>query len=131
MKKLYLATPYSHQEAHVRERRYQRVTVAAAMLINMGFAVVSPITHNHPIIETGKVPGSWAYWGKFDKLHLEQADLMVVLRLPGWDISVGVAEEIDIAKARGVPVYYLEEKTLEAWERTGCVPDVCEALSVI
>ncbi len=128
MRKVYLATPYSHSDAHVREERFQRVTMAAAMLINMGYAVISPITHNHNIIKTGKVPGLWDYWGKFDSLHLEHADMLVVLRLPGWDKSVGVAAEIEIATKRGIPIYYLEDSTVTAWESTDCLPKVSEAL---
>jgi hypothetical protein len=128
MQKLYLATPYSHPDLAVREARYTRVTQAATFLMLHGYYVYSPITHNHPMIVSGKLPSDWNYWGEFDRMHLEWCHELVVFRQEGWDRSVGVAAEVAIALKRGMPVHYLETGILAAWEESGCLPPVSEAL---
>ena len=130
MQKIYLATPYKHPNPDVRQERYQRVTLAATMLILMGYNAYSPITHNYPIMTSGKIPGGWDFWGKFDSLQLIGSDMLVVLRLPGWEQSTGVTAEIGIAKTRGMPTYYLDDLIVAAWDMTGRLPSVEEALKL-
>ena len=38
---------------------------------------------------------------------------MVVLKLSGWERSLGVADEIAYAKSLGVPVFHLDPKTMD------------------
>ena len=49
MNYVYLATPYSHPDSGVREFRFVESCATAAKLMNIGFPVVSPIAHSHPI----------------------------------------------------------------------------------
>jgi hypothetical protein len=108
MKRIYLACPYSHHDARVREARFKRVNVFASMLMKCGDFVFSPISHTHPIAEAGGLPGSWEYWEPYDRSFLEWADELHVLMLPGWKESIGVQAEIRIAQASGKPVKYIE-----------------------
>ena len=47
--KIYLATPYSHNLAGIREWRFRKINEVAGILMQQGHAVFSPISHSHPI----------------------------------------------------------------------------------
>lgn len=103
---IYLASPYSHSEAVVREERFRAACQATARLIAAGHVVFSPIVHGHPLVHHG-LPTDWSFWEQFDRDHLVRCDEVVVLTLDGWRESVGVAAEIRIAEELGKPVRYL------------------------
>ncbi|GIX04608.1 MAG: hypothetical protein KatS3mg114_0477 [Planctomycetaceae bacterium] len=103
---IYLASPYSHTEAVVREERFRAACLATAHLIAAGHVVFSPIVHGHPLVDHG-LPTDWPFWERFDRDHLQRCDEVVVLMLDGWRESVGVAAEIRIAEELGKPVRYL------------------------
>ena len=102
----YLASPYSHADAEVREWRFREACRVAAELMQHGQVVFSPITHSHPIAEAK--PGPWAvdhdFWLRQDAPYLEACMKLYVLALPGWEQSRGVAHEIARARERGIPV---------------------------
>ncbi len=108
----YLAAPYSHPDPQVREQRFRTVCQVTAVMFREGKIVFSPITHSHPLVEHG-MPTSWEYWQTVDRLYLSRCDELVVLKLRGWEQSVGVQAEIEIARELGKPVRYLD---LEAWK---------------
>lgn len=104
---VYLASPYSHPDAAVREARFQAVARHAAKLMRDGVNVFSPITHTHPIAQYG-LPKGWAFWERYDRVMLGVCDRLIVLKLDGWEESKGVAVEIAIMQANGKPVEYQE-----------------------
>lgn len=104
----YLATPYSHQDAEVRQQRFDAVNVAAAKLMKIGYHIYSPISHSHPIALVGDMPTGWGYWETHDKLIIEKCSQMIVLMQDGWKDSSGVAAEIAFANEIGIPVLYME-----------------------
>lgn len=103
----YLATPYSHENKDVMEERFHQVTAAAGKLLNMGYVIYSPITHGRPIAQATKLPHHWEFWERLDRVMLSRADGLIVLNLPGWDTSVGVTAEIQIAAEFQLPVHHL------------------------
>lgn len=103
---IYLASPYSHPDAIVRERRFREVCRVAARLIRKGNVVFSPVAHSHAIALCG-VPSDWHFWERQDRLFLHTCDELVVLMLTGWRESTGVQAEIRIAEELGKPVRYL------------------------
>ncbi len=103
---IYLASPYSHPDASVRQQRFESACRAAATLICRGKTVFSPIAHSHAICAFG-VPLDWRFWARHDRRYLEVCDEMVVLMLDGWRESVGVQAEMAIARELGKPVTYL------------------------
>ena len=105
---VYLACPYSHPDATVREARFRAVTAVAAYLLSEGHLVFSPITHAHPMAEAGDLPRGWDFWEKFDRAYLEHSHKIIVLPLEGWDTSKGVLAEIQIAEELGLEVEYYE-----------------------
>lgn len=104
---IYLASPYSHSEPHVREQRFNAACEAAARLLGSGNAVFSPVAHGHSIARYG-VPTDWRFWERIDRKLIARCDEIVVLPLAGWRESEGVREEIRIAGELGKPVRYLD-----------------------
>ena len=105
---IYLASPYSHPDALVREQRFQNACRAAAELMRICQIVYSPVAHSHSIALHG-VPTEWSYWERADRRLLEISDEVVVLTLDGWRESEGVQREIQIAEELRKPVTFLEE----------------------
>ena len=115
-KLIYLATPYSDDDPAVREARFHSVSKAASELMRGGLYVFSPISHTHPIAKAGALPLGWDYWEGYDRAILQTCSLLVVLKLPGWDKSKGVAGELRIAEELGIPIRYIEPaECTEAW----------------
>lgn len=103
---IYLAIPFGHAEAEVRERRFHAANACAAQLMADGFEVFSPISHNVPIARINTLRG-WVHWERNDSALLKVCDELVVLCLDGWKESEGVAAEIVLAKQLGKPIKYL------------------------
>lgn len=103
---IYLASPYSHPDVRVRERRFREACSATARLVAAGLNVFSPIVHSHSIAHYG-LPSSWEFWSRIDREFLSRCDVMAVLMLPGWRESVGVQAEIQFAANLGLPVLYV------------------------
>lgn len=105
----YLAVPYQHFDKRVMVDRFHRVNDVAAQLMREGRYIFSPISHTHPIAESGALPRGWDYWGEYDRIILSCCTTLIVLRLPGWERSVGVQAEIAIAKELGLNIEYLDD----------------------
>ncbi len=108
---IYLACPYTDPDPAVRQMRFEAATKAAAELIKQGHIVYSPITMTHPIdlvlAGASNTLGS-DYWVAFDKAFMAMCSEMVILKLPGWQNSNGIAREIDFFKQVGKPIRHLE-----------------------
>ncbi len=109
---IYLASPYSHPDPQVREERFQEVNKAAAVLMQRGWVVYSPISHSHPIALAHDLPRGWTFWGRMDKAFIKHALLVAVLMLPGWRESVGIKAEMAIAREFNIPVVFLTPSTM-------------------
>ena len=105
---IYLASPYSHPDPNVREERFQAVCKFAAAMMAQGEFILSPIAHTHPIALAGALPTEWVYWERFDTELMQACSKVVVLKLDGWETSVGIHNEINLALRLGKPVEYAE-----------------------
>ena len=55
------------------------------------------------------MPRDWAFWKDLSYVLLSKSDVLVVLKLEGWEESVGVKAEIIYAHDNNIPVIYIEE----------------------
>jgi len=69
--------------------------------------MLSPIAFSHPVAKYG-LPTDWAYWADYDSWCLEVCDELWVLMLIGWEDSVGVTAEIELATQLGMPIRYIK-----------------------
>jgi hypothetical protein len=73
----------------------------------------SPIAHTHPIAIYGKVdPYHHDIWLPFDEAIMQRADACVVMMMPTWRDSKGIAHEIEFFEKHGKPVYYVDPSDL-------------------
>lgn len=115
----YLATPYS-KYAQGREQAYRDACQAAALLLKRGLHVFSPVAHSHPIAELGGIdPLCHKTWMPLDLDILERSDGLLVIQMPGWNESTGVAMEIERAQKLNKPVSYLSWPMLNERENEG------------
>lgn len=113
-KTIYLASPYSHSDPEVRMRRFRAACTVAGGLMRKGYRVFSPIAHSHPVsmfsgMQGDTIEGMSAhdFWLRQDTWVLDFCDYVVVAKIDGWEKSKGIAEEIERAKERNIPVYYV------------------------
>ena len=110
----YLASPYSKYPSGVH-RAHVHVCQQAALLIQAGVPVYSPIAHTHPIALWGGLsPYDHDIWLPADKPIADAAGGLIVLKLEGWSKSFGIAEEIEWFAERGLPVIYMEPGVVPA-----------------
>lgn len=104
---IYLASPYSHPDAAIREERFRAAVRAAAILTEAGSVVFTPIGHYHPI-DAHLSPKPPEFWDRMCEAFMNGCDWAVVLCIPGWKESRGVSREIAWFEARTLPVTYME-----------------------
>lgn len=105
---VYLASPYSSEYPSVVEGRFHAACEAAGEMMRAGIFVYSPIAHSHPIAERTGLPTDFAFWQEYDRAMISRCSEVWVLTLEGWSESVGVREEIAIARRLGIPVTFVE-----------------------
>jgi hypothetical protein len=103
----YLASPYSHPDPLVKQMRLAIVNRVAAELLSQGMLIFSPLTYSVPLSQAGAHKG-WVNWKEFDFAMIARCDKIIVLKLPGWEESTGVNEEIAYAKELGLPIEWME-----------------------
>lgn len=102
---VYLASPYSHGDAAVEQRRVDAADEAARLLLDAGGLVYSPLSHfAHGRMR--QVSARVAYAHGLGMLSV--CDVLLVLCLPGWQDSKGVADEIALADAMSMPYVLVE-----------------------
>jgi len=104
---IYLASPYTHPEAAVREARFHAACRQAAEMFRCGIPVFSPIAYSHAIA-AHDLPLDWGFWERFDRAFLEVCAEVWVLTLDGWRESRGVQAEIVLARQMGKPVSFVD-----------------------
>jgi len=102
----YLATPYS-KYADGLEAAFIEAAKATAFFVKNGVRVYSPIAHTHPVaVHGGLDPLDHAIWLPADRPFMETAYGLVVVKMPGWDASYGIGEEIKVFTAARKPVFH-------------------------
>lgn len=122
MQLVYVSAPYTHSDSAVIEKRMQVVSEYQAFRAYQGILTVSPL-EKHFILKYRDLPGDYAFWGNLSKCMLRRCDKVHVLTMPGWEQSVGVQDEIRLAKDLNMEIYYVDRKFYEeiskdssAWE---------------
>lgn len=104
---IYLASPYSHPEPEVRQRRFEEVLEQTALWLRRGHPIFSPIIYGHPLSEA-RPSHEFEDWQFLNERMIDAAAEVWVLKQEGWDRSRGVAAEIMYARKLGKNVRFLE-----------------------
>jgi len=109
-KLIYLASPYSNPNDNIRENNYKTISKIAAEMVSEGNVVMSPIAYGHNLLNFCDMPSDWDFWYNFCVTFLLKCDELTVVKMPGWDVSKGVLEEIEIAKNHNIKINFIEPK---------------------
>lgn len=124
---IYLACPYRHEDPLIQKKRCAAASFVAKELLSKGQKVFSPLTHNdlfarlHPEISS-------EMWMQFDLKILGFCNKLLVLKLPGWEMSKGVKREIVFAKENNITIEEMSPPT-EKQIATMINPDLTFLLS--
>jgi hypothetical protein len=109
----YVSSPFSkfdggHWRAFVAAAR------STASLLRLGVHAYSPIVHGYPLCMYGGIKAvNHEFWMDADRPMMELAQGMIVLTLPGWEVSEGVIEEIKAFTVAGKPIVHVKPEDLE------------------
>ena len=118
----YLSNPYNGTE----QEKSERVEICSRVcfhFIRQKIPVISPVIHNHAmnhqqdiatILKEIPFEERFDFIMDFDFNLLKPAKAMLLLKLPGWDKSKGVAYEIDFCKQHAIPII---ETNLETYQQ--------------
>ena len=105
----YLASPFTHTDPAIQKQRFEKACAVAAKLMKGGTVIFAPIPHSYSIEQFFDKPEGFDFWMYHDLPLLQGADRLIVLKLPGWKKSRGVAREIQEAQEIGMPIEYINE----------------------
>lgn len=108
MKLTYLAGPYGDQSKTIMDNRYYLLAHAMVYLMRQGNLVHSPVVSYHHLVHTFTLPTDWDYWEGLCKAYLSISDRLIIFTINGWDKSVGVKQEIALAKEQGIKIQYMD-----------------------
>lgn len=109
MSYIYLASPYTAKSKSTRQRRYNQVLKFLSEQTSKGEVLFSPIVHSHAMLKY--LPSenfTWEHWAKIDHIFIDNSDGVLVLKIPGWKKSKGIAAEVEYAKGTGKEVVYVD-----------------------
>lgn len=110
---VYLATPYTKYRGGP-DLAFKHAAALAGRLLIAGIKVYSPIAHTHPIAEAaGLDPLDHELWLAADEPFMHLAQALVVAEMDGWQVSKGVAYEMERFQQLGKPFYFIDPNTLE------------------
>jgi hypothetical protein len=107
---LYLASPYTHPDAYVREARYLTALDALHWLLGNRIWAYSPIVHCHDLAKHNDLPKDHDYWLEYNHLMILNSRGVAVLQTPGWTESKGIADETLYAKRLNLPLYHIRKE---------------------
>lgn len=115
LNKIYLAIPYSKMNTDLS---FQLANEISVYFLKQGNNVFSPITHCHPLHQTGMLnDNTWEFWGEIDMQFIDWADEIIVIIPPttnGVDLvlnSTGVTSEIKYGLNNNKPHRFFDYKT--------------------
>ena len=105
---IYIASPYTHPSASMRQQRYLAAQEYNAYLLSQRRIAYSPIAHCHPMAENHGMPTDIDYWRHFNAEMLRKASALHILMLEGWKESIGVQWEKHVAYTMLLPISHIE-----------------------
>lgn len=103
---IYVAAPYTHPDPVVVEGRMYALERHLAHLSADRKVAFSPLLMHYCLDRGIELPGDYGFWRNHCLTLLSKSDVLDVLMLPEWNASEGVADEIEFAKANGIPVRF-------------------------
>lgn len=104
---VYLGIPYTGTKDEMNFRA-SVADIVARDLSYKGVMVYSPISSWHHIAIEYNMPTEYTFWKDMCESFLSRCDKLIVIRLPGWETSVGLQGEIEFARENGIEIEYFD-----------------------
>lgn len=111
MSHVYVASPYTHDDAEVMQGRYEIVLA----YIHNSFekephhTLYSPIVYYHQFAERFSLPRDADFWRSRNEDIIASCKEVRILMLEGWKDSYGINQlEIPYARSIGKPIRFIE-----------------------
>lgn len=120
-KRIYLACPYTHENAEVMEYRAKIATAMASFYMRVHeYIVFSPITYGHEVCKHGFGHG-FGWWKEMNlSIIKEWATEVHCINLAGYENSVGMKAEIAFAEENKIPVIEIDHDVVAMIIRRAC-----------
>ena len=102
---IYLAAPYTDDNPDIMAARKSAVDIWTLAMMQQGHPVLSPLTYETALKETGFNFPSAEEWYRYDRQLMQTCDRLLIMGLPGWERSRGVNIELEHANENGMPIY--------------------------
>jgi len=121
---VYIASPYSDEDKTVVAERVKAAGLVAAKLVAKEVHAISPVVYGTTLMEYGpmKEDDSWKSWQHFCNSMIDISEAVYILKIPGWDTSLGVSGEKLRAATRGIECFLIDPDTLELEKLPGKLP---------
>ena len=110
----YVACPYFHEDPEVMRQRISELAVCVKHILKNyeGVVVHAPVLSTLNIQAECGIETPLMGWYAFDLAYIERMfsdwdDRLVVLEMDGWQTSKGVALEIQAARDRSIPIFFM------------------------
>jgi hypothetical protein len=103
----YLASPYTHDDERVMQIRYEKALDVVVSRVKKRIFILSPIVYCHLMAVKYGLPRDAEFWEWLNVSMMLKSSNMQVLKLDGWKESGGLANEIKLAVASGMPITYM------------------------
>lgn len=114
--RVYLASPFSHPEERVQERREQKINaICAHLYLKHKVAIIPPIMISAIIKRElqNQIGTTFKEWEAVDLAYISGCKEVWVACMDGWDRSIGVQAEIKFARSKNLVVRFIDPITLE------------------
>jgi len=91
---IYISSPYTHKDQHVIDLRIHQTENFIIWVMEKGYYPISIPIQFHKLVKEKRLPIDNLYWENYYKNIIPKASEVFVLMLDGWDISVGIQNEI-------------------------------------
>lgn len=115
---VYIAAPYTSSFNDVvskrsqEDRRYETIEHYMVKVFNQGNIALSPVIHCRDLALRHRMPTTYDFWQTYceETLKLiskDERSEVHVLMMEGWESSVGVKHEVEVAKSLQITVRYI------------------------
>lgn len=103
---VFLSCPYSSDDPAEVEYRVLHAEKAIVDLAENGVVAYSTIVTWPPLAKKYRLPFTYDFWRDHCIKMIDSAEKVIVLCIPGWEESIGVQDEIKIARKLGKEIVY-------------------------
>jgi hypothetical protein len=102
----YVASPYTHKDPEVRQGRHKTATEIAKRLTQLGYSCFVPIAYDGgwEVDPNFQIDHSWNFWERIDLPILDRCSGLILMQMPDWEKSQGIAGELEHCRQHGIPV---------------------------